>query len=102
MEEFFNDEVLKDLYEVRCEKFAKQYTEKNGNSDNLKEASEEVRKLENILREKIKDKKDIEMIMDQFEKIQYANMRVHSFWFDKFYKVGFVDGISFKKEIEKI
>lgn len=103
MENFFNnDEILKDLYEVRCEKFAQQYIEKYGDSDDLEEANKEERKLENILREKIKNKKDIEIIMSQFEKIQYANMRVHSFWFDKFYKVGFADGISFKNEIEKI
>ena len=56
--------------------------------------------LENILKSTIKNPNELEKVLDSFEDFKMAEIEELGFWNEQFYKLGFMDAIKLKGELQ--
>lgn len=98
MEELLNNSVLEELYEDRNEHVS-HYIIKNNSEYEKKEKA-----MENKLRELLNyvPGELYKQLEDEIEDFLFEHvLSLSEFWCSKYYKVGFADGLSVKKEIQK-
>jgi len=97
MENLFNCSILEELYDIRSDEI----------SHKIIKISKEYRDLINDTELKIKqiatsggnqNEFELQEIIDE---VMFNNvMKLSEFWSNKYYKVGFMDGLNVKKELE--
>lgn len=101
MKNLFENKILDDLYEIREGEVEKQYIAKYGEP----EETEKTRKAENELIEFmekfIKNEKEMEELYGKINKFEICATSEMCFWFKPYYKAGFINAISLKKQIEE-
>lgn len=102
MEEVFENKLLDDLYQVRGEGIELEYIKKYGKPKKMLKADKEEKKFVDMLQKQITDSKIISKLMEQYNNAELAMMGEYCFWFDKLYKLGFVDGMNFKTEMKEV
>lgn len=101
MKEMFENKILDEVYEIREEEVEKRYLEKYGKPKNEKKADNAEKELVEFMKKFIKDEKDMKELFNRINRYELATTSEMSFWHKPYYKTGFIDGISFKKQIEE-
>lgn len=98
MENLLNNSVLHELYESRNEEISHHFIR---NSEEYKEKEQamenKLRELLNYVPGELYHKLEVEIEEFLFEHI----LELSEFWCEKYYKVGFADGLNVKKDIEQ-
>ncbi len=98
MEKLFNNEVLQELYDNRNEEISHYCIRNDKEYDRHRKKLE--KELFKILRYVPEEKKF--KMENEIEDFIYEHISLMSeYWCSKYYKVGFADGLSVKKEIQK-
>ena len=88
MEEIFENKILDELYEIREGKVEKR-------------ANEAENELVEFMKKFIKEEKNMQEFFDKVNNYELATMSAMCCWYKAYYKVGFIDGISLKREIKE-
>lgn len=98
MEELLNNSVLEELYESRNEQLSHYIiTNKSEYKERKKAMEDKLKELLNFV-----PGEHYKYLEDEIEKFIFENvLNLSEFWCSKYYKVGFADGLSVKKEIQK-
>ena len=99
MEEMFESKILDELYEIRGEGFIRAYINKYGEIEKSKKAEKAEEDLVNFMKKFIKDEKTIEKLLEKINTFESYALDEMIFWHKPYYKLGFIDGISLKKQI---
>ena len=97
----FENKILENLYEIRVGVVEKQYISKYGKPKNSKKTEKAEEELVNFMKKFIKDEKDIKNLYGKLNKFELCAMGEMCFWYKPYYKIGFIDGISLKKQIKE-
>lgn len=97
----FENKILENLYEIREGVVEKQYISKYGKPKNSKKTEKAEEELVNFMKKFIKDEKDIKNLYGKLNKFELCAMGEMCFWYKPYYKIGFIDGISLKKQIKE-
>lgn len=98
--EIFENQILNEIYETRGDGLECFYIKMYGEPEKIKETKQAKKELEDLMKELIQDKekqKEVWLKLDKFEGCMLGEM---SFWDKQYYKLGFLDRIYLKKEIE--
>ena len=95
MEEIFENKILDELYEIREGKVENRYLEKYGEGKVEKRANEAENELVEFMKKFIKEEKNMQEFFDKVNNYELATMSAMCCWYKAYYKVGFIDGISF-------
>lgn len=101
MEEMFENTILDELYEIREGKVENSYLEKYGESKVEKRANEAENELVEFMKKFIKEEKNMQEFFDKVNNYELTTMSAICFWYKAYYKIGFIDGISLKREIKE-
>ena len=101
MEEIFENKILDELYEIREGKVENRYLEKYGEGKVEKRANEAENELVEFMKKFIKEEKNMQEFFDKVNNYELATMSAMCCWYKAYYKVGFIDGISLKREIKE-
>ena len=101
MEEMFENTILDELYEIREGKVENSYLEKYGESKVEKRANEAENELVEFMKKFIKEEKNMQEFFDKVTNYELTTMSAICFWYKAYYKIGFIDGISLKREIKE-
>ena len=98
MEELLNNSVLEELYEDRNEQLSHYIiTNKSEYKERKKAMEDKLRELLNYVQGE-----HYKHLEDEIEGFLFEHvLTLSEFWCSKYYKVGFADGLSVKKEIQK-
>lgn len=99
--ELFEKQVLNDMYETRRDGLECLYIRMYGEPEEIKETKQAKEELENLMKELVTDEekqKELWLKLDKFEGCMSGEM---SFWDKQYYKLGFLDRIYLKKEINE-
>lgn len=99
MKEFFENEVLDDLFEERTNGLQGEFKREYGNPKECEELERIENELENMIKDLIKDKKMQKQIFKKLEQYEECTRAESCFWNKQYYKSGFLDVISFEKGI---
>lgn len=99
MEDLFKNQILKELYEIRGDGFESEYMKQYGKPKEIVKSKETEEKVTNIIKEKVKDEKEIDRILKTLNDFQGAVIGEMSFWNEQYYKLGFLDSVYLKKEL---
>ena len=97
----FENKILDNLYEIREGEVEKQYIAKYGKPENSNKTERAEEQLVNFMKKFIKDEKDIKNLYEKLNKFELCTMGEMCFWYKPYYKIGFIDGISIKKQIKE-
>lgn len=98
MEEMFENKVLDDLYEIRRDGFECIFIKHYGEPEEIKEPKKIDEELNDNIKKIVKDQNEQKQILDVLGQFQDSVLGEMCFWEQQYYKLGFVDGIYFKKE----
>ena len=101
MENYFKDQVLKDIYTIRNDGFQCEYIKHFGTPNEINESLQAKEKLDKILKEYVKNKQDLEKIEENLEEFISAEIGELCFWMEQYYKLGFIDAMSLLREIRQ-
>lgn len=101
MEELFENKIIDELYEMREEKFTRCYIDKYGKLEETKKAEKAEEELIEFMKKFIKNEKDMDKLIGKINEFESYALDEMCFWHKPYYKLGFVDGISLKKQIEE-
>lgn len=100
-----NDEningILDVLYETRSRGLESKYIKLNGKTDEIKELEELEKQISDFTQRNIEDKKIQDKLLEMFNKYQEYNLAEMILWNKEYYKKGFLDGISFARELQE-
>ena len=100
MKEFVN-KILDNLYEIREGVVEKQYIARYGKPKNSEKTEKAEEELVNFMKKFIKDEQGIKNLYGKLNKFELCAMGEMCFWYKPYYKIGFIDGISLKKQIKE-
>ena len=95
------NKILDNLYEIREGEVEKNYISKYGKPKNSEKTEKAENELVNFMKKFIKDKKDIKNLYGKLNKFELCAMGEMCFWYKPYYKAGFIDAISLKKQIKE-
>ena len=95
------NKILDSLYEIREGEVENHYIEKYGKPRYSKETEKAEEQLVEFMKKFIKDEKDIQNLYEKLSKYELCMMTEMCFWFKPYYKTGFIDAISLKKQIKE-
>lgn len=95
------NKILDNLYEIREGEVEKNYISKYGKIDDSKKTENAEEELVNFIKKFIKDEKDIKNLYEKLNKFELCAMGEMCFWYKPYYKTGFIDAISLKKQIKE-
>ncbi len=101
MEEFLKDKVLDDLFLIRSDGFESVFVKTYGKSEEIIELEKANEELTSIIEKLVQDEKIKNQILEKLKELMEAIQEDGWFWKKQFYKLGFIDGKSFKNEEEK-
>lgn len=92
-----NKSMLKDFYEQRYKEIIRQInrTEEDKKIEKIKE------QIKKLIKENIIEKEILDTILSKIDLLDELFIGENIFYEEQFYKIGFVDGISFKSEIKQ-
>ena len=98
MEELLNNSVLEELYEDRNEHVSHYIIKNNSEYEEKEQVMEtKLKELLNYVPGEL-----FKQLEDEIEDFLFEHvLSLSEFWCSKYYKVGFADGLSVKKEIQK-
>ncbi len=99
--EIFENQVLNDIYETRGDGLECFYIRMYGEPQEIKETKQAKKELENLMYELVKDKKKQKQIWLKLDRFEGAMSGEMSFWNKQYYKLGFLDKLFLKREIEE-
>ncbi len=99
MEELFKNQILNDLYETRGDGFECEYIKQYGQPEEIKKSQVLDEELTKLIKEKVKDEKELDEILNKLNDFQGAVMGEMCFWNEQYYKLGFLDFMYLKKEL---
>ncbi len=99
--ELFESQVLNDLYETRGDGLQCLYISMYGKTEEITEVENAKKELENLMYELVKDKEKQKQLWLKLDRFEGAMSGESSFWNKQYYKLGFLDRIYLKKEIEE-
>ena len=99
--EIFENQVLNDMYETRGDGLECFYIRMYGEPQEIKETKQAKKELENLMYELVKDKKKQKQIWLKLDRFEGAMSGEMSFWNKQYYKLGFLDKLFLKREIEE-
>lgn len=100
MEDLYENKILDDLYEIR-EGFITSYKKKYGELEETKKAEQAEDELVNFMKKFIKDENTMKELFEKINKFEGYALDEMCFWHKPYYKLGFIDGMRFKKEIRE-
>lgn len=101
MEELFENKILDELYEIRGEEFIESYTKKYGKPEKVKKAEKAEEQLVQFMKKFIKDESNMKKLYEKINIFESYALDEMSFWHKPYYKFGFIDGMSLKREIQE-
>lgn len=101
MEEMFENKVLDDLYNVRRDGFECIFIKHYGEPEEIKEPKKIDEKLKDNIKQIVKEQNEQKQILDVLGQFQDSVLGEMCFWEQQYYKLGFVDGVYFKKEMKE-
>ena len=101
MDDLFESEILDNLYEILEGDVEKQYIERYGNPKENKKTEKAEKQLVKFMEKFIKDETDMKILYEKLNKFELCAMGEMCFWYKPYYKKGFIDGISLKKQIKE-
>lgn len=101
MEEMFESKVLDDLYEIRRDGFECIFIKHYGEPEEIKEPKKIDEKLKDNIKQIVKEQNEQKQILDVLGQFQDSVLGEMCFWEQQYYKLGFVDGVYFKKEMKE-
>lgn len=101
MEEMFENKVLDDLYEIRRDGFESIFINHYGESEEIQKSRISENKLTEAIQKSIKNESVKEEILEKLEEHTDDLLGEMCFWDQQYYKLGFVDGMYFKKELKE-
>lgn len=93
--------ILDILYDSRSREFQGKYIRSNGKPKEVVLAEKLETEFINFVEKNIKDKRLQKTLISKFEKVQENNLAEMILWEIEYYKLGFLDGIELKEELEK-
>lgn len=100
MEEMFENKVLDDLYNVRRDGFECIFINHYGEPEGIQKSRTSENKLTETIEKLIENESAKKQILDKLYEHKDDLLGEMCFWEQQYYKLGFIDGIYFKKEIE--
>lgn len=97
----FENKILDNLYEIREGVVEEQYISKYGKPKNNKKTEKAEEELVNFMKKFIKDEMDIKNLYGKLNKFEVCAMGEMCFWYMPYYKAGFIDAMSLKKQIKE-
>ena len=101
MEKMFDNKILDELYEIRGDRFVRVYINKYGKPEKSKKAEKAEVELVNFMKKYIKDENDMKELFEKINKFESYTLDEMCFFHKSYYKLGFIDGISLKNQIEE-
>ena len=99
--ELFENQVLNEIYETRGDGLQCLYISMYGKTEEITEVENAKKELENLMYELVKDKEKQKQLWLKLDRFEGAMSGESSFWNKQYYKLGFLDRIYLKKEIEE-
>ena len=99
--EIFENQILNEIYETRGDGLECFYIRMYGEPKEIKETKQAKKELEDLMKELIQNEekqKELWIKLDKFEDCMSGEM---SFWDRQYYKLGFLDKLFLKREIEE-
>jgi len=100
MEDVLENKILQELYETRKTKFETNFVKKMGSIKEIQASQKMEENLNNILKRTIKNADELEKVLDSFEDFKMAEIEELGFWNEQFYRLGFMDAIKLKSELQ--
>ncbi len=100
MRDLFESKILDNLYEIREEFFAS-YKKKYGQPKEEKKSEQAEDELINFIKKFIKDENTMKELFEKINKFEGYALDEMCFWHKPYYKLGFIDGMTLKKEIKE-
>lgn len=100
MEEIFESSVLDDLFSIRSDGFESLFLKKYGKQEELEQSDPLQNKLENLIKQVIKDESKKEEILKLLDEFAMSLIGEMCFWNEQFYKLGFSDAHGLKIEVK--
>lgn len=97
MEEIFEDKVLDDLCDIRTDGFERKYLSKYGKPKEFGEKEKNELEIMELIKKYV-PKENQKQIIDKFQNYKENLVEEIIFWQKPYYKMGFVDGMSCKRE----
>lgn len=101
MENLFESEILDNLYEIVEGEVENQYIKRYGNPKENKKTEKSEKQLVKFMEKFIKDETNMKILYEKLNKFELCAMGEMCFWYKPYYKKGFIDGISLKKQIKE-
>lgn len=95
------NKILDNLYEIREGEVEKRYISKYGKPPKSKKTEKAEEELVNFMKKFIKDEKDMQELFNKINNYELKAMGEMCFWYKPYYKAGFIDAISLKKQIKE-
>jgi hypothetical protein len=94
--------VLDDLYETRGDGLEGAYIRKYGKPENVEKSQQAEEELTKLIQEIVKDEENQSKMLDKLNDFETNIIGEMCFWNKQYYKLGFLDGLFFKKEIREL
>ena len=101
MEDLLESEILDNLYEIIEGEVENQYIKRYGNPKENKKTEKSEKQLVKFMEKFIKDETNMKILYEKLNKFELCAMGEMCFWYKPYYKKGFIDGISLKKQIKE-
>ncbi len=101
MEEMFENKVLDDLYNVRRDGFECIFINHYGEPQEIQKSRTSENQLTKKIEKFVKNKKKKKEILEKLYEHKDDLLGEMCFWEQQYYKLGFVDGVYFKKEMKE-
>lgn len=101
MELNYKGRILDDLYEIRDKELKRNYISQKGKPEISKKAEKTEEELVEFMKKFIKNENDREKLFDKINKFESDALDEMCIWYEKYYKLGFIDGMSFERQIKE-
>lgn len=101
MEDLLESKILDNLYEIIEGEVENQYIKRYGNPKENKKTEKSEKQLVKFMEKLIKDETNMKILYEKLNKFELCAMGEMCFWYKPYYKKGFIDGISLKKQIKE-
>lgn len=101
LNEIFENQILNDLYEIRGDGLECAYFRMYGKPEAVIKAEKFENEIEHFVKKMIKDEKIQKQILDKFNECQDYALEEMTLWDRQYYKLGFLDGMYLKKELQE-
>lgn len=91
--------IFDDLFEIRGQGLIRNYTKQKGKPKSSKKAEKTEEQLVEFMKKFIKNEKDMKKLFEKINNFESDVLDEMCFWHKPYYKLGFIDGMNFKKEI---